>query len=167
MAHGPGVYKDRYEDLHVDTIDRRLAELGLTLPPPKRPVADYVGCKQSGQQLFVSALVSETRGAAGAEVSVDQAAAAAEATVLALLAIVREHLGTLDRIAAVDKMTGFVRSGPAFTSQPAVVDGASRVLIAIFGEAGRHARTATGVAQLPYGATVQLEMILRLHDRIA
>lgn len=148
----------------MDNIDRRLAELGVTLPPPKQPVANYVGCKQSGHQLFVSALVSQTRGAAGAEVSIEAAADAARATVLGLLAIVREHLGTLDRVASIDKMTGFVHSDAEFISQPAVVDGASRMLIDIFGEAGRHARTATGVAQLPFGATVQLEMILSLRD---
>ncbi len=124
-------------------------------------MANYVSCKESGNQLFVSALVSQTRGAAGTEVPVEAAAQAARETALGLLAIIRDYLGTLDRIAGVDKMTGFVRSDPTFTQQPAVVDGASEVLVAIFGEAGRHARTATGVAQLPFGATVQLEMILR------
>lgn len=145
-------------------IDQRLEELGITLPAPKPPVANYVGCKLSGRQLFVSALVSETRGAAGADVTVEEAADAARSTVLGLLAIIREHLGTLDRIESVDKMTGFVHSSAHFTRQPAVVDGASRVLVDIFGEAGRHARTATGVAQLPFGATVQLEMVLRLRE---
>ena len=144
--------------------EKRLRELGLTLPAPKRPVANYVACKQSGDQLFVSALVSQTRGAAGVEVPVEAAAQAARETVLGLLAIIRDHLGTLDRVAAVDKMIGFVRSDPTFTQQPAVVDGASEVLVDVFGEAGRHARTATGVAQLPFGATVQLEMILRTLD---
>ena len=148
----------------MSIIDRRLAELGIELPRPKQPVAEYVGCKRSGHVLFVSALVSETRGAAGDEVSTEAAAAAAEATVLGLLAIVRDHLGSLDRVVSVDKVTGFVRSAPAFTEQPRVVDGASRVLVALFGEAGRHARTATGVAQLPFGATVQLEMVLGVRD---
>ena len=144
--------------------EQRLRELGIKLPAPKSPVANYVGCKQSGNQLLVSALVSQTRGAAGAEVSVEAAAQAARETALGLLAIIRDYLGTLDRVAAVDKMTGFVRSDPTFTRQPAVVDGASEVVVDIFGEAGRHARTATGVAQLPFGATVQLEMILRTLD---
>ncbi len=152
-------------EVRVSKIDKRLAELGITLPPPKKPVADYVGCKQSGSLLFVSALVSKTRGAAGAEVDTDEAALAAEETVLGLLAIIRDHLGSLDRVTSVDKMIGFVHSAPTFTEQPRVVDGASRVLNAVFGEAGRHARTATGVAQLPFGATVQLEMILTISER--
>ena len=78
-------------------IDDRLAELGLELPLPKKPVANYVGCKQSGNLLFVSALVSATRGAAGVEVTLEEARAAAAATVLGLLSIVRHHLGDLDR----------------------------------------------------------------------
>ena len=148
----------------MGVVAERLVELGWTLPPAKAPVANYVGCKRSGDLLFVSALVSPTRGAAGVEVDLDGARNAARETVFGLLAIVQAHLGDLDRIAAVEKMNGFVRSGPEFTQQPRVVDGASEVLIQLFGEAGRHARTATGVYQLPYGATVQLEMILRLHD---
>ena len=145
-------------------IDERLVELGWTLPPAKAPVANYVGCKRSGNLLFVSALVSPTRGAAGVEVDLDEARHAARDTVLGLLSIVRSHLGDLDQIVSVEKMNGFVRSGPDFTQQPQVIDGASEVLIELFGETGRHARTATGVSQLPYGATVQLEMILRLQD---
>lgn len=150
--------------MRVSKIDRRLAELGIQLPLPKKPVADYVGCKESGSLLFVSALVSETRGAAGDEVDTETAAQAAEETVLGLLAIIRDHLGSLDRVTSVDKMIGFVRSAPTFTEQPQVVDGASRVLVAVFGEAGRHARTATGVAALPFGATVQLDMTLTICD---
>ena len=145
-------------------IDKRLAELRLELPAPKKPVANYVGCKQSGNLLFVSALVSATRGAAGVEVDLEGARAAAASTVLGLLSIVRHHIGDLDRIEGVEKMNGFVRSGPEFTQHPTVIDGASEVLIDVFGEAGRHARTATGVAQLPFGATVQLEMVLKVTE---
>lgn len=145
-------------------IDERLISLGWTLPPAKAPVADYVGCKPSGDLLFVSALVSQTRGAVGVDVELEEARNAARETALGLLAIIHDHLGDLDRVASVEKMNGFVRSGPDFTQQPQVIDGASEVLIQLFGENGRHARTATGVSQLPYGATVQLEMILRLHD---
>lgn len=81
---------------------------------------------------------------------------------LELLAGVNADLGSLDHVGSVEQMRGFVRSAPDFTEQPAVIDGASDLLIALFGEAGRHARTATGVAQLPFGAAVQLEMILGL-----
>lgn len=143
-------------------VTERLGELGLTLPSPKEAVANYVGCKQAGDLLFVSALVSEVCGAAGSDVSTDDAYQAARCTMLGLLAIVKAHLGDLDRVAWVVKVNGFVRSSPDFTEQPRVVDGASDLLVELFGDAGRHARTATGVAQLPFGATVQLEMQLQL-----
>jgi enamine deaminase RidA (YjgF/YER057c/UK114 family) len=94
----------------------------------------------------------------------DEAKTAAQEVALGLLAIVQEYLGDLEAVASVEKLTGFIRSGPVFTQQPQVLDGASEVLVAAFGEAGKHARTATGVAQLPYGATVQLEMVLRLRE---
>jgi enamine deaminase RidA (YjgF/YER057c/UK114 family) len=82
--------------------------------------------------------------------------------VLELLAIIRQDLGDLDRIASVERMQGFVRSAPGFTQQPAVIDGASDLLVALFGESGRHARTATGTNQLPFGAAVQLDLVLRV-----
>ena len=85
-------------------IENRLAELGLELPLPEKPVANYVGCKQSGNLLFVSALVSATRGAAGMDMDLEGATAAAASTVLGLLSIVRHHVGDLDRIAGVEKM---------------------------------------------------------------
>ncbi|NNG17121.1 MAG: RidA family protein [Gemmatimonadales bacterium] len=148
----------------MDSVVRRLREHGLTLPVPKGPVANYVGCKRSGALLFVSALVSSTRGAAGVEVPLNEAKSAAQEVALGLLAIVQDYLGDLDAVASVEKLNGFIRSDPEFTQQPQVLDGASDVLVAAFGDAGKHARTATGVAQLPYGATVQLEMVLRLRD---
>ncbi len=94
--------------------------------------------------------------------SLEQAKAAAESALIDVLAIVRESIGDLDRIVSVEKMNGFVRSSPSFTEQPRVIDGASDLLIALLGDNGRHARTATGVAQLPFGASVQLELVLRL-----
>lgn len=143
-------------------IDDRLAELGIELPPRKQPVANYVACKRSGDLLFVSGLVSPLRGEVGSDVDRAQAYEAARETALMLLSILNEELGTLDAIASVDRMQGFVRSAPDFIEQPKVIDGASDLLIEVFGEAGAHARTATGAAQLPYGAAVQLDMVLRL-----
>jgi enamine deaminase RidA (YjgF/YER057c/UK114 family) len=146
----------------MTTIDRRLSDLGLSLPEPKAPVANYRGTKQSGDLLFVSGRVSDVRGEVGTEISLPEAKAAARATVLDLLAIVRHDIGSLDRIVSVDQVRGFVRSASTFTAQPEVIDGASDLLIELWGDAGRHARTATGAAQLPFGAAVQLDMILRL-----
>lgn len=146
----------------MSTIEHRLRELGIELPPPKTPVANYLGTKRAGDLLFVSARVSELRGEVGSEVSLEEAYGAARQTLISLLSIIRADLGDLEGIASVDKVLGFVRSASDFTQQPRVVDGASDLLVEIFGEAGRHARTATGVAQLPFGAAVQLEMVLGL-----
>ena len=134
------------------------------LPAAKKPVANYVGCKKSGGLLWVSARVSQVRGEVGTDLDVAQGQEAAKEALLDILAIIKDEIGDLDQIVGVDKLVGFVRSASTFTEQPAVVDGASDLLVEILGEDGRHARTATGVAQLPFGAAVQLEMVMRLRD---
>jgi len=146
----------------MSRIEDRLRELGLALPAPSAPVANYLPTKQSGNLLFVSGRVSALRGEVGTEITPEQAHTAARDTMLAMLANVRHDLEDLDRIKSIEQVRGFVRSTPAFTGQPAVIDGASDLLVALWGDAGRHARTATGAAQLPFGACVQLEMIVRL-----
>ena len=112
--------------------------------------------------LYVSGRVSALQGEVGHDVSKDKAREAARDTLVTLLAIIKESIGDLDLVISVEKVQGFVRSAPSFTEQPQVVDGASDLLVDLYGDNGRHARTATGVAQLPFGACVQLEMILRL-----
>jgi len=146
----------------MSRTEQRLHSLGLTLPPAKTPVANYVGTKRSGDLLFVSGRVSALRGEVGSDVPAAEARIAARDTMLDLLAIIKQDLGDLDRIASVERVHGFVRSAREFTAQPEVIDGASDLLVALFGEAGRHARTATGAAQLPFGAAVQLDLVLRL-----
>ena len=146
----------------MSELEKRLAALGEMFPAAKKPVANYLGCKKSGDLLWVSARVSQVRGEVGTDLDVAQAQEAAKGALLDLLAIIKQGIGDLDQILGVDKLVGFVRSAPTFTEQPAVIDGASDLLIAILGEDGRHARTATGVAQLPFGAAVQLEMVMRL-----
>ncbi len=148
----------------MSAIEQRLEALGLELPPPKSPVANYLGCKQSGDLLFVSGRVSPQRGEVGSEVALDQARAAAQSALLDILAILKDSIGNLDRIVSVEKLNGFVRSSPEFDQHPLVIDGASDLLVELWGESGRHARTATGVAQLPFGACVQIEMVLRLGE---
>ena len=143
-------------------VENKLSELGESLPKPKEPVANYLGCKRSGNTLYVSGRVSTIRGEVGTDLTVAEAQLAAKGALLDILAIINGEIGDLDKIIAVEKLVGFVRSGPSFTEQHKVIDGASDLLISIFGEAGRHARTATGVAQLPFGAAVQLDMILRM-----
>lgn len=147
----------------MSVIEERLRDLGETLPEAKKPVANYLGCKVSGDTVFVSGRVSRQRGEVGTELDLDDARAAARSALIDILAIVRESIGDLDRISSIEKLNGFVRSATTFTEQPLVIDGASDLLIELWGERGRHARTATGVAQLPFGAAVQLEMIVKLH----
>ncbi len=142
-------------------IEARLRCLGLALPSPKPPVANYLGTKRSGSLLFVSGRVSALRGVVGADVTVEQAQVAARDTVLDLLAIIRADGHDLDAIVSVEMVRGFVRSAPDFGEQPRVMDGASDLLVVLWGDAGRHARTATGVNALPAGASVQLELIVR------
>lgn len=146
----------------MGAIEQRLRALGEELSPAKPPVANYLGCKISGNTLHVSGRVSRIRGEVGSDLDVDQARGAARGALLDILAIVKAEIGDLDRIVSVDKLNGFVRSAPTFTEQPRVVDGASDLLVELWGEPGRHARTATGVAQLPFGAAVQLEMVMRI-----
>jgi enamine deaminase RidA (YjgF/YER057c/UK114 family) len=146
----------------VSVVEDRLRALGLTLPPAKPPVANYLGTKRSGDLLYVSGRVSRLRGEVGSDLTVADATRAARDAMIDLLAIVKHDIGDLDRIVSIEQVRGFVRSAPTFTEQPRVIDGASDLLIALYGENGRHARTATGAAQLPYGAAIQLDMIVRL-----
>jgi len=143
-------------------VEKRLEELGLSLPVAKPPVGNYLGSKRIGELLFASARVSDCIGEVGTEVSTEMAKEAARNTVLAILAIIRQDIKDLDLIAGVLKVTGFVRSSASFIEQPKVIDGASDLLIELFNENGRHARTATGVAQLPFGAAVQLDIIFQV-----
>ena len=147
------------------SIEQRIAELGIDLLPASTPVANYVMTRRSGSLLFVSGHVCKRDGAVvtgqlGDSVSRDEGYALARATVLDVLASVRAALGSLDRVTAVVKLTGFVTSTATFTEQSAVVNGASDLLVEVFGdERGRHARAAVGVAQLPLGAAVELDAI--------
>lgn len=146
----------------MKNLEQRLQQLGATLPAAKKPVANYLGCKRSGDILYASGRVSQTRGEVGSDLTVAQAQLAAREALLDILAIIKDAIGSLDDISGVEQMNGFVRSATTFTEQPKVVDGASDLLIELFGENGHHARTATGAAQLPFGAAVQLEIIFRM-----
>lgn len=107
----------------MSRVEERLAAMGLALGPPKAPVTNYLGSKQSGDLLVVSGGVSALRGEVGSEVDLDQAKRAARDAVLDLLAIVKQDIGDLDRIVSVEKLQGFVRSARGFTGQPLVIDG--------------------------------------------
>jgi len=149
--------------LSTSLIENKLDKLGIQLEQPKPPVGNYLGAKRVGDLLFVSGRKSELAGEVGTDVTEKQAKEAARDTVVLILSITKKNdIKDLDLIEGVVKLQGFIRSSKNFTRQPQVLDGASEILIELFGENGHHARTATGVAQLPYGATIQLDMILKL-----
>jgi enamine deaminase RidA (YjgF/YER057c/UK114 family) len=143
---------------------QRLAELGLELPPVTPPVAAYVPAVQTGSHVYVSGQVPVAdgqvlaTGKVGAEVSPELAKELAARCALNGLAAVDALVG-LDRVVRVVKVVGFVASAAGFTGQPGVINGASELLVEVFGEAGRHARSAVGVAELPLGVPVEVEMI--------
>ena len=145
----------------------RLRELGLTLPTVAAPAGAYVPARRSGalvftagQVPFVDGVLAAT-GKVGAEVTPEQGYELARTCTLNALAAVDELVG-LDAVVGVIKVVGFVASAPGFTGQPGVVNGASELLGAVFGEAGRHARSAVGVAELPLGAPVEVELVVEV-----
>ena len=145
----------------------RLAELGLTLPEVVPPLAAYVPAVQSGNQVFVSGQLPmvdgqlAATGKVGAEVTPEQGAELARVCALNALAAVDALVG-LGRLVKLVKVTGFVASAPGFTGQPAVINGASNLFGDVLGEIGRHARSAVGVAELPLGAPVEVEIIAEI-----
>jgi len=148
------------------SIEDRLAQLGLTLPTPQAPLANYVTARAVGDRLYTSGHLGKLDGvvvvgAVGADVSPLDAYNAARAAAIDILASARQAVNTLDRVRGVVKVTGFVHSATDFTDQSSVVNGASDLFVEVFGPVGgRHARSAVGVAQLPQGAAVEIEAIL-------
>jgi enamine deaminase RidA (YjgF/YER057c/UK114 family) len=148
--------------------EQRLAELGLSLPEVVPPVAAYVPAVRSGSLVFTSGQLPmadgrmPATGKVGAEVDPDDAKAMAQQCALNALAAVKAEIGDLARVARVVKVVGYVASAPGFTGQPQVVNGASELLVSVFGDAGVHARSAVGVAALPLDAAVEVELIVEL-----
>ncbi len=145
-----------------------LRRLGLQLPPAPKPVANYIPAVLSGRLLFLSGVIPVREGAlalsgkVGRDLTVEQGYDAARIALLNALAIVRSEAGSLDRVKRVVRMVGYVASAEGFVHQPAVVNGASDLLVQLFDQAGRHARIAVGTSELPMGAPVELELILEL-----
>ena len=151
----------------MSLIETRLAELGLELPPAPVPAANYVPFVRTGNQLFISGQISSDAaglitGRLGADLSTEEGAAAARRCGLALLAQARAALGDLDRVTRVVKLVAFVNSTPEFTDQPKVVNGASDLMVEVFGEIGRHARSAVAAPSLPLGVAVEIEAIFEV-----
>jgi enamine deaminase RidA (YjgF/YER057c/UK114 family) len=150
-------------------IDRRLTELGIELPQPSRPGANYVPFTWSDKQLFLTGQLSQWNGERrfigklGREFGVEDGRQAARLSALNLISHLRAALnGDLDRMSHCLRLAGYVNSLPSFTDQSKVMDGASDLFVDIFGEAGRHARLAIGVAVLPYDVAVEVEGIFEI-----
>lgn len=145
------------------SFDDRLGALGITLPPAPAPVATYVATLVTGNLLYVSGQISAgVTGRLGDGLSTAEGQAAARGCGLAVLAQARAALGTLDRVARVVKLTGYVASTPDFTEQPEVINGASELMVEIFGDAGRHTRAAVSAAALPRGAAVEVDAVFEV-----
>jgi enamine deaminase RidA (YjgF/YER057c/UK114 family) len=147
----------------------KLAELGLKLPAVTPPLAAYVPAMRSGNHVYVSGQVPLAdgqllaAGKVGAEVSPEQAKELAARCALNALAAI-DSVVKLDKVVRIVKVVGFVASAPGFTGQPGVINGASEFFGEVFGEAGRHARSAVGVGELPLGAPVEIELIVEVSD---
>lgn len=151
------------------SAEARLAQLGITLPEAPKPVASYVPAVVSGRTVYVSGQVPFAGGAlahtglVGRDISVEDAAGDARVAALNALAVLREAAGgSLDAVARIVKVTVYVASSEGFHAQPLVANGASDLLVEVFEDAGRHARAAVGVAALPLGATVEVELVAEL-----
>ncbi len=149
------------------TIADRLKALGLSLPDAPAPVANYVPYLIAGDLLFISGQISKApdgtvvTGRLGADITVEQGQKAAHYCALNILAQANAALGSLDRIAQVMRLTGYVASTPDAGDQPAVINGASNLMVEVLGDAGRHTRVAVGVAALPAGCAVEVDAIIR------
>jgi enamine deaminase RidA (YjgF/YER057c/UK114 family) len=152
------------------SIDQRLSELGITLPQPAAPVASYVPAVEVGGLLHISGQISVAEdgklilGRLGEDMNLERGIEAARRCGIMLLAQIKAALGSLDRVERIVKLGAFVNSAPAFTDQPKVANGASELMQEVFGEAGRHARSAVGVSVLPLGVAVEVDATVAVKD---
>jgi enamine deaminase RidA (YjgF/YER057c/UK114 family) len=148
--------------------EQRLEELGIRLPDPATPLAAYVPTVRTGNLVYVSGQVPMVDGKPlhlgrlGADLALEQGVEAAERCAINILAALKGELGELSRIRRIVKLTGFVASAPDFNDQPKVVNGASELFVKVFGDAGKHARSAIGMAALPLGVPVEVEAIVEV-----
>jgi enamine deaminase RidA (YjgF/YER057c/UK114 family) len=150
------------------SFEHRLKQLGIELPSAPKPVANYIPAVQAGDLLFLSGVIPfrdgimAMTGKLGRDLSVEQGQEAARIALLNALAIMRQELGTLDKVKKVVRMVGHVASAEGFVQHPSVINGASDLLVQIFGDVGRHARVALGAAELPMNAPIELELIVQV-----
>jgi enamine deaminase RidA (YjgF/YER057c/UK114 family) len=154
--------------LNVDSPEATLRTLGIELPEPPKALASYIPVQQVGELLYTSGVIPswngeiQFRGVVGAEVSLKDAARAAEICALNIMSLIRQHAGSLDQVEQFVQLSGFVRSATGFGEQPKVLNGASDLIFKIFGERGRHTRQALGTSELPLGVPVEISAIVRL-----
>jgi enamine deaminase RidA (YjgF/YER057c/UK114 family) len=152
----------------VGNIENRIKELGLQLPEPPKPLAAYIPAKQVGNLVFTAGQLPMVngeiilKGLLGLDVEIDPAYNAAKICTLNALSAIKGVIGDLDKIKQVVRVVGYVASVPTFTQQPAVVNGASEFLLEVFGENGKHARSAVGMAVLPLNAAVEIELTVEV-----
>ena len=150
------------------SIDTTLKSLGIELPTPPKPVASYVPAVLAGDLLYLSGMLPfrdgqvVITGKLGQEVTVERGAEAARLALLNALAVIKHELGSLDRVQRIVRVVGHVASAEGFAQQPSVINGASDLLVQIFGESGRHARVALGAAELPLHAAIELELLVQV-----
>jgi enamine deaminase RidA (YjgF/YER057c/UK114 family) len=152
----------------VGIVENKLKQMGLNLPEVPKPVAAYIPAKQAGKLVFTAGQLPMvngeliSKGLLGKDVEVEEANKAARICTLNALAAIKGVIGDLDRIRQIVRVVGYVASVPTFTQQSAVVNGASELLLEIFGEAGKHARSAVGMAVLPLNASVEIELTVEV-----
>ena len=152
----------------METIENRLAQLGITLPALPHPMANYVPFTLTGNLLYVSGQGPKIKegswvsGQVGKDLTVEQGHEAARLTGIQLLAVINGALGSLNRVKRIVKVNGYVNSATGFGDQPAVINGCSDLFVEVFGDAGRHARTSIGVSNLPQGIAVEIEAIVEV-----
>ena len=152
-------------------VEKKLTALGLTLPPIPTPVANYIPAVRTGNLVFISGhgpvtmvdgKVSYIRGKVGRELTVEQGYEAAKVVTLNILQSLKSVIGDLDKVRRIVKLLGFVNCTEDFPDQPKVINGASDLLVELYGERGRHARSAVGMYQLPFGIAVEIEMVVEV-----
>ena len=149
----------------AQTPEEKIKQLGLTIPEVSQPIANYVKWKQVGNLLYLAGSGPKIYGKVGADLSVEQGYQAARDTGMEIIAVLKAATGDLSRIKQFVKVLGMVNATPEFTAQPAVINGFSDLMVEIFGEKGKHARSAVGVGSLPNNMAVEIEVFVELEEK--
>jgi enamine deaminase RidA (YjgF/YER057c/UK114 family) len=156
--------------MNMSAIEQKLEQLGIVLPVPGEPKFSYIPCSRTGNLLYLSGQdcridgVLMYEGKVGSDLTIEQGQEAARQVIINCLAVMKAYLGDLDRVVKIVKLLGFVNSAPGFAGQPYVMNGASDLLVKVFGENGKHARSAIGTSDLPFHTPVEIELIAEIRD---